>query len=105
MAQTFVNAVAHNVTSSTTVYTAPGATTTVVIGLVVSNVAGSDTTLTATVTKGATTVALISAAPLPSASNYSVLSNNNRIVLQTGDSIAVSAGANVDVLVSAMQIT
>lgn len=105
MAQTFTNAVANNVTTVTTVYTAPAATTSTVIGLVVANDSGSDTTVTVSVTKGATTVNLLNSAPLPSASNLSVLSNNNRLVLLTGNSITVTAAAAVDVVASVLELT
>jgi hypothetical protein len=105
MAQTFTNAVANNVTTVTTIYTAPASTTSVVVGLVVSNDAGSDTTVTVSATKGATTVNLLTSAPLPAASNLSVLSNNNRLVLLTGNSISVTAGANVDVVASVLEIS
>lgn len=105
MAQTFTNAVADNVTSVTTVYTAPAATTSVIVGLIVANDSGTDTTVTVSVTKGATTVDLLTSAPLPAASNLSVLSNNNRLVLLTGNSIAVTAANNVDVIASIMEIS
>jgi hypothetical protein len=105
MAQTFTNAVANNVTTVTTVYTAPAATTSVIVGLIVANDAGSDTTVTVSAVKGATTVNLLNSAPLPSASNLSVLSNNNRVVLLTGNSITVTAAANVDVIASILEIT
>jgi hypothetical protein len=105
MAQTFTNAVSDNVTTVTTVYTAPGGTTSVVIGLIVANDAGTDTTVTVSLTKGGTTVDLLTAAPLPAASNLSVLSNNNRLVLLTGNSLSVTAANNVDVTVSIMEIT
>lgn len=105
MPQTFNNAVANNVTTVTTVYTAPAATTSVVVGLVIANDAGADTTVTVSVTKGATTVNLLNAAPLPAASNLSVLSNNNRVVLLTGNSISVTAAAAVDVVASVLEIT
>jgi len=105
MAQTFTNAVADNVTGATTIYTAPAATTSVVVGLVVSNDSGSDTTVTVSLVKGATTVKLLGSAPLPAGSNLSVLSNNNRLVLLTGNSISVTAAAAVDVALSAMEIT
>ena len=105
MAQTFNNAVANNVTTVTTVYTAPAATTSVVVGLVIANDSGADTTVTVSVTKGATTVNLLNAAPLPAASNLSVLSNNNRVVLLTGNSISVTAAAAVDVVASVLEIT
>jgi len=105
MAQTFTNAVANNVTTVTTVYTAPTSTTSVIIGLVIANDAGSDTTVTVSAVKGATTVNLLNAAPLPSGSNLSVFSNNNRLVLLTGNSISVTAAASVDVIASVMEIT
>ena len=105
MAQTFTNAVANNVTTVTTIYTAPSATTSVVVGLVIANDSGADTTVTVSATKGATTVNLLNTAPLPSASNISVLSNNNRVVLLTGNSISVTAAANVDVIASVLEIT
>ena len=105
MAQTFTNAVANNVTTVTTVYTAPALTTSVIVGLVVANDAGADTTVTVSVTKGATTVNLLNTAPLPSASNLSVLSNNNRVVLLTGNSIPVTAAAAVDVVASVLELT
>jgi hypothetical protein len=105
MAQTFTNAVANNVTTVTTVYTAPASTISVVVGLVIANDSGADTTVTVSVTKGATTINLLNTAPLPSASNISVLSNNNRVVLLTGNSISVTAAANVDVIASVLEIT
>jgi hypothetical protein len=105
MAQTFTNAVANNVTTVTTVYTAPAATTSVIVGLIIANDAGADTTVTVSVVKGATTVNVLNSAPLPSASNLSVLSNNNRLVLLTGNSISVTAAAAVDVVASVLELT
>ena len=105
MAQTITNAVANNVTTVTTVYTAPASTTSTVIGLMVANDAGADTTVTVSVVKGATTVNLLNSAPLPSASNLAVLSNNTRLVLLTGNSITVTAAAAVDVVVSVLELT
>lgn len=105
MAQTFTNAVANNVTTVTTVYTAPASTTSTVIGLMVANDAGADTTVTVSLVKGATTVNLLNSAPLPSASNLAVLSNNTRLVLLTGNSITVTAAAAVDVVVSVLELT
>jgi hypothetical protein len=105
MAQTFTNAVANNVTTVTTVYTAPGSTTSVMVGLLVANDSGTDTTVTVSVTKGATTVNVINSAPLPAGSNMSVLSNNNRLVLLTGNSISVTAANAVDVVASVLELT
>jgi len=107
MANTFKNAVANDVTTVTTVYTAPGATTATVVGLVIANDSGSDTTATVEVTddSAAVTVKLCSSTPIPAASNLNVLNTNNRIVLETGDSIAVTAAAACDVIVSVLEIS
>jgi hypothetical protein len=48
---------------------------------------------------------VLNSAPLPSASNLSVLSNNNRLVLLTGNSISVTAAAAVDVVASVLELT
>jgi hypothetical protein len=75
------------------------------VGLLVANDSGTDTTVTVSVTKGATTVNVINSAPLPAGSNMSVLSNNNRLVLLTGNSISVTAANAVDVVASVLELT
>ncbi len=105
MAQTFNNAITNNVTSVTTVYTAPAGTTSVVVGLIIANETSTDTTVTVSMTKGATTISLLNSGPLPGNSNIMVLNNNSRLVLLTGNSLAVTAGQNVDVAVSVLEIT
>jgi hypothetical protein len=107
MANTFKLKVADGVTGATTIYTVPGATTAIIVGLVVANDAGADTTATVTVTdsSAAVTVKLCALTPVPAASNLVVLTNNNRIVLETGDSLAVTAVAACDVTLSVMEIT
>ena len=105
MPQTFTNAVANNVTTVTTVYTAPSATTSVIVGLIVANDSGTDTTVTVSAVKGVTTVNLLKDAPLPTGSNISVLSNNNRLVLLTGNSLTITAAGATDAMASIMEIT
>jgi hypothetical protein len=107
MPNTFKLKVANNVTSVTTVYTAPGSTTSTIVGLIIANDAAVDTFVTVEVTdsSAAVTVKLCSDAPLPAASNLPVLNNNNRLVLETGDSIKVTADDACDVTVSIMEIT
>jgi hypothetical protein len=105
MAQTFTNAVASTITTVTTVYTAPALTTGIVIGVVIANTSGTDTTVSVTSVVGATTVYLAQSLPLPANSNITVLSNNNRVVLATGNTIRVAAAASVDAFVSVLQIT
>lgn len=105
MAQTFTNAVASTITTVTTVYTVPAATTGVVIGLIINNTSGTDTTVTVSAVVGATTVYLATNEPLPANSNISVLSNNNRLALTTGNTLRVAAANSVDAFASVMQIT
>lgn len=107
MANTFKNAVLNNTTTATTIYTVPATTTTVVVGLIVANDSGTDTTLTVSLYKSATTttVNLINAEPLPAASNTTVLAYNNRLVMMTGDYIQITAANAVDSVISVMEIT
>lgn len=107
MANTFKNGVKANVTTVQTVYTAPAATTSTVIGLVVANAAGADTTATVKVvdSSAAVTANLCLSTPVPAASNLNVLNNNNRVVLETGDSITVTCAAACDVVVSVLEIS
>jgi hypothetical protein len=107
MTNTFKNGIRASVTTVTTVYTAPGGTTATVIGLVVANAAGADTTATVKVIDNSATVTanLCLATPVPAASNLNVLNNNNRVVLEAGDSITVTCVAACDVVVSVMEIS
>jgi len=107
MTNTFKNGVKASVTTVTTIYTAPSLTTATVIGLVVANAAGADTTATVKVISSGTSVTanLCLATPVPAASNLNVLNNNNRVVLQAGDSITVTCVAACDVVVSVLEIS
>ena len=107
MANTFKNAVANNVTTVTTVYTVPAATTATVIGRVSANDSGADTTATVEITddSAAVTVKLCASTPIPAASNLNVLNKNNRLVLEAADRIKVTAAASCDVIVSVMEMT
>jgi hypothetical protein len=91
----------------TTVYTCPGGTTATVIGLVVANAAGVDTTATVKVFDDSETVTanLCLVTPVPAASNLNVLNNNNRVVLEANDYITVTCVAACDVVVSVMEIS
>jgi hypothetical protein len=107
MANTFKNGAKASITTVQTIYTAPGATTAVVVGLIVANVAGADTTATVKVydSSAALLVTLCSLTPVPATSNLNVLNNNNRVVLETGDYITVTCAAACDAIASVMEIT
>lgn len=107
MANTFVSKVANNVTTVTTVYTCPSATSAVVTSILVCNDAGTDGTVTVSLYKSnvSTTVNISSSAPLPANSNFNALATNNRMNMEAGDYITVTASQASDVVISAMQIT
>ena len=107
MTNTFKNGFKAAITTVQTVYTAPASTTSVVMGLIVANVSGADTTATVKVIDSSATVTatICSTTPVPASSNLNVLTNNNRIVLETGDSITVTCAASCDAAASVMEIT
>jgi len=107
MANTFKNGIKASVTTVTTVYTAPALTTATVIGLVVANAAGADTTATVKVVDSSASVTanLCLSTSVPAASNLNVLNNNNRVVLEAGDYITVTCAAACDVTVSVLEIS
>ena len=107
MTNTFKNGIKASVTTVQTVYTCPGATTATIVGLVVANAAGADTTATVKVidNSAAVTANLCLVTPVPAASNLNVLNNNNRVVLEAADSITVTCAAACDVVVSVLEIS
>lgn len=97
-----------------TVYTVPSSTTSVIIGLTLSNIKGQSITVDAQVVtasssgENADDVYIIKDAPLPAGSSLEVMSGN-KIILQTGDVVKVggsnSSGNDADVILSIMEIT
>lgn len=96
-------------TSTATVYTTPAATSTTVIGMSLSNVLGSVTSASVTLVKsgGTPTVHLIKDVPLPTGSTSVIIGGDQKLVLETGDSVKVVAADNsaVDVVFSYLEIT
>ena len=107
MASTFKNAVSAGVgVTPVDVYTAPALTATTVIGLSLANVSGVSISVTANVTKGATVVAVIKAAPVPVGGTLVLFGGDQKLVLETGNKLSVtsSVAASVDVIVSMLEI-
>lgn len=98
--------------SLTTVYTVPSSTTTVIIGLTISNVKGSSVTADAQIVtasssgENADDVYVVKTIPLPAGSSVEVMAGN-KIVLETGDVIKVKGSVTdaVDAILSIMEIT
>lgn len=108
MPSVFKSAVLQNTgTTATTIYTAPASTTTTVIGLSVANVSGATVSADVTMTKGATTVYLIKAAPVPVGGTLVVIGGDQKVVLETGNLIQVrsSAVTSLDSVASVLELT
>ena len=98
--------------SLTTVYTVPSSTTTVIIGLTISNVKGSSVTADAQIVtasssgENADDVYVVKSIPLPAGSSVEVMSGN-KIVLEAGDIVKVKGSVtdSIDAILSIMEIT
>jgi len=109
MANTFkvVNFAAEPASSGTpyVVYTAASSTTTIILGLVLSNISTSQVTATVTLDKNSgDDVELITNAPIPAGSSLELLAGN-KVVMETSDALKVSASGATDVCLSIMEIT
>tara|TARA_B100000073_G_scaffold73367_1_gene55052 strand:- start:60 stop:395 length:336 start_codon:yes stop_codon:yes gene_type:complete len=88
-------------------YTVPGATTTVVLGLVLCNLDTSQRTVSVKLDPdGGDTVLLLKNVPIPAGSSLEVLSGG-KIALETGDLIQIDCdvAAKIDATLSIMEIT
>ena len=114
MANTFKLSSKAGVTSADVIYTAGSGKTAIILGLVLGNTTTSQVTCTVTLTSDTAartndndeinqTVELITNAPIPAGSSLELLSGN-KVVLETTDSISVSASGATDVALSYMEI-
>ena len=115
MANTFKLSSKAGVTSADVIYTVATSTTTIILGLILGNTTTSQVTATVTLTSDTSnrtnannednqTVELITNAPIPAGSSLELLAGN-KVVLETTDSISVSATGATDVALSYMEIT
>ena len=110
MANTFKNKQSVNVgTSAVSLYTTPSSTTTTIIGLTLANVTGSaiEATVEVTDTSASTTAKIIKSAPIPVGSSLVAVGGDQKVVLETGDILKVTASASngLDAVVSYMEKT
>jgi len=96
-------------------YTTPGSTTTIEVGMSVSNTSASSITVDVVIVSSTSdnrrtgnneTVHLVKSAPVPSGSSLEIMSGN-KLVLETGDKIQALASTTgvADLLISYMEIT
>ena len=114
MANTFKLVTKANVTSSDVIYT-PDSVTTVILGLILGNTTSSQVTATVSLASSTgnragdnnednQTVELITTAPIPSGSSLELLAGN-KVVMETTDTLSVTATGACDVCLSIMEIT
>ena len=108
MANTFKNSFSKSVgTSAATVYTAPSATQTTLIGLSVANTTTSPITCDAYITSSAVDYYLIKSGVVPVGSSLVVVGGDQKVVLEAADALKVvtSAASSADVVCSLLEIT
>ena len=99
-------------TSAGTVYTVPGSTTTIVLGLILGNVTGSAVNATVHVesdtsdTETNGNIELVTNAPIPAGGSLESL-GGGKLVLQASDILRVTSdtASSLDVALSIMEIT
>ena len=108
MANTFKLKTKANVGVTTVgIYTAPAATTTVVIGITLANTSGSGVNVGVGIARtSAEDVKLLKNAPIPQGSSLEFMAGN-KIVLETTDTVTVDSDTNnsVDASLTIMEIT
>lgn len=109
MANTFKLKTKANVGVTTVgIYTAPAATTTVVIGITMANTSGSGVNVGVGITRAGATedIKLLKNAPLPQGSSLEFMAGN-KVVLEATDTLTVDSDVNnsVDTALTIMEIT
>tara|TARA_R110000772_G_scaffold88686_1_gene184063 strand:- start:655 stop:987 length:333 start_codon:yes stop_codon:yes gene_type:complete len=110
MANTFKRKLSRSIGVSATAvgsYTVPSSTATTVIGLTVANVTASQVLITATVNDGSNDTHLIKDAPVPSGGSIVIVGGDQKVVLETADSVKVTSNtaSSVDAVMSILEIT
>ena len=115
MANTFKVVTKAGVTSEDVIYTVASSTTTVILGLVLGNTTTSQTTATVTLSSDTSaraganneanqTVELVTNAPIPVGGTLELLSGN-KVVMETTDTLSLTASGAADIALSIMEIT
>ena len=115
MANTFKVVTKAGVTSADVIYTVASSTTTVVLGMMVGNTTTGQITATVTLTSDTSnrsganneanqTVELVTTAPIPVGGSLELLSGN-KVVMETTDSLTLTATGAADIALSIMEIT
>ena len=115
MANTFKLVTKANVTSADVIYTVAGSTTTVVLGIMVGNTTTGQITATVSLASDTSSraganneanqaVELVTNAPIPVGGSLELLSCN-KVVMETTDTLTLTATGAADIALSIMEIT
>jgi len=110
MANTFKNAALADVNNAAydTLYTAPASTTTVILGVAITNKASNSVTVQVQFSdsSAASTHQLLEDVSIPAGTTLEVLAGQ-KYILETGDALKVQAGtaSAIDVIAGVMEIT
>jgi hypothetical protein len=104
MANDFKGVQSVGVTSVTTVYTAPANKDSIILELDIANTTASAVTASAEVldSSASTDAFIVKDAPIPAGSSLQVISGQ-KVILETGDSIRVTASGACDVVCSILE--
>ena len=104
MANDFKNAQNTNVTTAATVYTAPANKDSIILELDIANTSASAVTASAEIldSSASTDAYIVKDAPVPAGGTLQVISGQ-KVILETGDSIRVSASGACDVICSILE--
>ena len=110
MANTFLNKTSRNIgTSPVTVgsYTVGASTQTTLIGLTAANVTGGAVTVDIYLNDGANDTYIVKSAPVPSGGTLVAVGGDQKVVMETGDSIRVvsNTASSIDIIMSLLEIT
>lgn len=101
MANTFKSHQSTSVTTEATVLTGPAATETTVIGLSIANTGTS----AATVSVKLNTAYIVKDAPVPVGGALVAVGGDQKLVVESTDTIKVTSDVTVDVITSVLEIT
>ena len=101
---TFKNAQGTNITSVTSIYTAPSLKTSILLELDIANTTASvvQTSVQVTDTSASSTSYLVKNAPIPTGSALQVISGQ-KVILEAGDIVKVTSNGAVDCVASILE--
>lgn len=105
MANSFKSYPTSGITTEATVYTGQASTEATVIGMTVANTTATNLTCSVKVSDGTTSVFLIKDATILPGGALVPIGGDQKVVIEAGDTLLVSATDTVDCLVSVLEVS